>query len=178
MPGARLFFETLKAEFYFTACDGVSVRVRIRCCLFSITLGFGVSCITWLVEQIVEVIFPYNNTVCVTCVCRKSISFMFFNNDCWALAGRFMFISHHSFPQPHHHNCPQISNRSNYCSNFVEAPDTPIACNELRPWCYTTDPNIRWQYCDIPSCGKAIHCVLINLIDYPLNMFLFLNYTC
>ena len=37
-------------------CDAVSVRVRIRCCLFSITLEFGVCCITWLVKQIIEVI--------------------------------------------------------------------------------------------------------------------------
>ncbi len=22
------------------------------------------------------------------------------------------------------------------------------------PWCYTTDPLVRWQYCDIPLCGK------------------------
>ena len=51
MPWARLFL-----GFYFTACDGVSVPVRIRRCLFSITLEFGVCCTTWLVEQIIEVI--------------------------------------------------------------------------------------------------------------------------
>ena len=22
-----------------------------------------------------------------------------------------------------------------------------------RAWCYTNDPNVRWDYCDIPSCG-------------------------
>ena len=21
------------------------------------------------------------------------------------------------------------------------------------PWCYTTDPAVRWEYCDIPQCG-------------------------
>ena len=47
-------FEALDTEFYFTACDWVSVRVRIRCCLVSITLEFGVCCITWLVKQIID----------------------------------------------------------------------------------------------------------------------------
>ena len=23
-----------------------------------------------------------------------------------------------------------------------------------RPWCYTEDPNLRWEYCDIPKCGQ------------------------
>ena len=56
-------FETLETEFYFTACDAVSVRIRIRRCLFSITLEFGVWCITWLVKQIIEVIFPSTQAV-------------------------------------------------------------------------------------------------------------------
>lgn len=32
----------------------------------------------------------------------------------------------------------------NYCRN----PD-----NERSPWCYTTDPETRWEYCSVPSCG-------------------------
>ncbi|MGH0163076.1 UNVERIFIED_CONTAM: hypothetical protein FKN15_044135 [Acipenser sinensis] len=32
----------------------------------------------------------------------------------------------------------------NYCRN----PD-----NERMPWCYTTDPSTRWEYCKVPSCG-------------------------
>jgi hypothetical protein len=35
----------------------------------------------------------------------------------------------------------------NYCRN----PD-----GEPRPWCFTTDPNRRWELCDIPRCRK--HC--------------------
>ena len=23
------------------------------------------------------------------------------------------------------------------------------------PWCYTSDPNVRWEYCDIPQCSKS-----------------------
>ncbi|KAM7336973.1 hypothetical protein ACRRTK_003092 [Alexandromys fortis] len=33
----------------------------------------------------------------------------------------------------------------NYCRN----PD-----GSERPWCYTTDPNIQREFCDLPSCGK------------------------
>ena len=25
-----------------------------------------------------------------------------------------------------------------------------------QPWCYTEDHNMRWEYCDIPKCGKYI----------------------
>ena len=32
----------------------------------------------------------------------------------------------------------------NYCRN----PDSVSG----GPWCYTTDPNTRWEYCDIPKC--------------------------
>lgn len=40
----------------------------------------------------------------------------------------------------------------NYCRN----PD-----GEPRPWCFTTDPNKRWEFCDIPRCGKSgCHLVL------------------
>ncbi|XP_074541097.1 plasminogen [Halichoeres trimaculatus] len=50
---------------------------------------------------------------------------------------------------PHKHNrtpdnypCKALDN--NYCRN----PD-----NERKPWCYTTDPTTRWEYCNVPSCG-------------------------
>uniref|UniRef100_A0A8C9ZX32 Plasminogen n=1 Tax=Sander lucioperca TaxID=283035 RepID=A0A8C9ZX32_SANLU len=51
---------------------------------------------------------------------------------------------------PHKHNrspenypCKGLD--SNYCRN----PD-----NERMPWCYTTDPETRWEYCKVPSCGN------------------------
>lgn len=34
----------------------------------------------------------------------------------------------------------------NYCRN----PD-----GESSPWCYTTNPNQRWEYCSIPSCDDV-----------------------
>ena len=33
---------------------------------------------------------------------------------------------------------------SNYCRNADRVSDTP--------WCYTTDPNLTWEYCDVPLC--------------------------
>ena len=35
----------------------------------------------------------------------------------------------------------------NYCRN----PDSVL----LGPWCYTTDPNVRWEACSVPYCGTS-----------------------
>ena len=32
--------------------------------------------------------------------------------------------------------------------NYCRAPD-----DDPVPWCYTEDPDVRWGYCDVPSCG-------------------------
>ena len=34
----------------------------------------------------------------------------------------------------------------NYCRN----PDS-----SEEPWCYTTDPNKKWEYCDVCKCNKG-----------------------
>ncbi|XP_066996818.2 tyrosine-protein kinase transmembrane receptor Ror2 [Anabrus simplex] len=51
--------------------------------------------------------------------------------------------------EPHSHNrppdvFPEMQNAENYCRN--------AGGEEPSPWCYTTDPNVRWQRCDIPVC--------------------------
>jgi len=38
-----------------------------------------------------------------------------------------------------------MSAAENYCRT-VEDSDTG-------PWCYTMDPEVRWEYCDIPLCA-------------------------
>ena len=38
-----------------------------------------------------------------------------------------------------------LQEAANYCRN----PD-----DETAPWCYTLDPNVRWESCDIPMCSK------------------------
>uniref|UniRef100_W5NFF8 Plasminogen n=1 Tax=Lepisosteus oculatus TaxID=7918 RepID=W5NFF8_LEPOC len=54
-----------------------------------------------------------------------------------------------SSQHPHKHsrtpeNYPCKGLELNYCRN----PDS-----ERMPWCYTTDPNTRWEYCKVPTCG-------------------------
>ncbi|GAB6022338.1 hypothetical protein CHUAL_006459 [Chamberlinius hualienensis] len=64
---------------------------------------------------------------------------------------------------PHSHNrppdvFPEIQNADNYCRN--------AGGEEPTPWCYTMDPQIRWQHCDIPLCANSS----LNLdIEMPLD---------
>jgi len=45
---------------------------------------------------------------------------------------------------------PEIAGGHNYCRNpGSRAPDGP--------WCFTTDPDTRWEYCDVPKCGEYIY---------------------
>lgn len=45
--------------------------------------------------------------------------------------------------------CPPRFPSKNLKMNYCRNPD-----GEPRPWCFTTDPNKRWEYCDIPRCSK------------------------
>lgn len=52
--------------------------------------------------------------------------------------------------EPHTHNrpppvFPEIQNSENYCRN--------AGGEEPMPWCYTLDPMVRWEHCDIPECS-------------------------
>lgn len=53
---------------------------------------------------------------------------------------------------------PDKSLDDNYCRN----PD-----GRQRPWCFTTDPNTPWEYCNIKVCGKHVCmfvCVWLNVM--------------
>jgi len=45
----------------------------------------------------------------------------------------------------------------NYCRN-------PLS-DSGGPWCYTTDPDTRWEYCDIPDC-PGVGCMVDNGVNY------------
>lgn len=48
---------------------------------------------------------------------------------------------------PHSHNyVGMLENDENYC----RSPDK----DSSKPWCYTMDPNTRWDYCFVPDCGE------------------------
>uniref|UniRef100_G3Q2K8 receptor protein-tyrosine kinase n=1 Tax=Gasterosteus aculeatus aculeatus TaxID=481459 RepID=G3Q2K8_GASAC len=53
---------------------------------------------------------------------------------------------------PHEHRLsvdviPELKNSANYCRNPGGISD--------KPWCYTSNPNIRWEYCAVPRCGET-----------------------
>ncbi|XP_056635253.1 tyrosine-protein kinase transmembrane receptor Ror2 [Diorhabda carinulata] len=53
---------------------------------------------------------------------------------------------------PHTHDSPpnifpELKNAENYCRN--------AGGEEKRPWCFTTNPDYRWQHCDIPRCPNS-----------------------
>ncbi|XP_060918190.1 muscle, skeletal receptor tyrosine-protein kinase [Labrus mixtus] len=53
---------------------------------------------------------------------------------------------------PHQHRLsvdviPELKKSDNYCRN-------PGGINN-KPWCFTSNPNIRWEYCAVPKCGET-----------------------
>ena len=52
----------------------------------------------------------------------------------------------HTYTDPSYFPGGSIPGASNYCRN----PNMDLAD---RPWCYTTDPNVRWDYCNIIMCN-------------------------
>ena len=51
------------------------------------------------------------------------------------------YIDKEMFPEKN------LTKAEDYCRN-------PDRLESGGPWCYTTNPNIRWAYCDVPMCGK------------------------
>uniref|UniRef100_K1Q971 Plasminogen n=1 Tax=Magallana gigas TaxID=29159 RepID=K1Q971_MAGGI len=47
---------------------------------------------------------------------------------------------------PHGHSFGIVKDQGNYCRN-------PYKDEAKGPWCYTTDPNKRWEFCNIPCMG-------------------------
>lgn len=75
---------------------------------------------------------------------------------------------------PHAHNRPpfvfqEIWDSENYCRN--------AGGEEPLPWCYTTDPYIRWQHCDIPQCDPTNDTNNLPIINENENNFSIYSYT-
>ncbi|XP_066298374.1 plasminogen-like isoform X2 [Branchiostoma lanceolatum] len=52
---------------------------------------------------------------------------------------------------PHSHLfMPQIHPDSGLTENYCRNP-----ADDVRPWCLTTDPDVRWEYCDVPRCENT-----------------------
>ena len=55
---------------------------------------------------------------------------------------------------------PEMVNSGNHCRN--------PGGTESSPWCYTTDSSVRWQYCDIPKCGKILSIRKKLILSYKM----------
>nr|XP_022312336.1 uncharacterized protein LOC111117491 isoform X1 [Crassostrea virginica]XP_022312337.1 uncharacterized protein LOC111117491 isoform X2 [Crassostrea virginica] len=60
---------------------------------------------------------------------------------------------------PHPHNYNHLYKDENYCRNTD---------NSQAPWCYTQDPETRWEACDVPHCEKIVReCLMTSRgLDY------------
>uniref|UniRef100_A0A8C5DBM7 receptor protein-tyrosine kinase n=1 Tax=Gouania willdenowi TaxID=441366 RepID=A0A8C5DBM7_GOUWI len=65
---------------------------------------------------------------------------------------------------PHQHRLsvdviPELKNSENHCRNPGGISD--------KPWCYTSNPNIRWEYCAVSQCGETGTALGGNLHFFP-----------
>uniref|UniRef100_A0A8C7FHM2 Plasminogen n=1 Tax=Oncorhynchus kisutch TaxID=8019 RepID=A0A8C7FHM2_ONCKI len=52
---------------------------------------------------------------------------------------------------PHSHNkTPQVFPKADLRRNLCRNPD-----GDRAPWCYTTDPSVRWEFCSVKRCPTA-----------------------
>ncbi|CAC5361940.1 unnamed protein product [Mytilus coruscus] len=68
-------------------------------------------------------------------------------NTC-TVAGRICQRWDRDYPQKRHQD-HKPQNSQDLHSNFCRDPGPSY---EYKPWCYTTDPNVRWENCHVPLC--------------------------
>ena len=39
------------------------------------------------------------------------------------------------------------------------------------PWCYTTDPEVEWEYCNVTECGKYQYARTARNIEYQESTY-------
>jgi len=58
---------------------------------------------------------------------------------------------------PHEHNFNEDhmfpDGSAQYAKNFCRNPEN----GHVGLWCYTTDPEKRWEACDVPTCGQSTY---------------------
>ncbi|VDI55403.1 Hypothetical predicted protein [Mytilus galloprovincialis] len=59
-------------------------------------------------------------------------------------------------PHKHHFN-ETMADQKNYCRNPDSEPDGP--------WCYTTDVNSRWEYCDVHYCVRPFREYAVEVLS-------------
>ena len=52
-------------------------------------------------------------------------------------------------PHSHYYNPDYLPHRGMGDHNYCRNPD-----DEPKPWCFTTDPDTRYEYCDVPLCNS------------------------
>lgn len=104
----------------------------------------------------------FNFIVFVEEECKRSSSgYDYTGNVSITQSGRTCQTWNSQTPHPH----PHTSLPENYCRN----PD-----GELTPWCYTSDPNKRFELCNISDCGKNI-VVFVSFFHTEFCIFLFVT---
>lgn len=69
---------------------------------------------------------------------------------------------------PHSHDRPpmvfqEVQNAENYCRN--------AGAEEPVPWCYTMNPNVRWEHCNITICeNSTLASDIMNKVDSIVHM--------
>jgi len=66
----------------------------------------------------------------------------------------------HRYRNKHMFPGGSVEAASNYCRN-------PSTFYDAGLWCYTMDPNKRWEKCYVPTCGQ-----LLRYVNYELNHWL------
>lgn len=70
------------------------------------------------------------------------------SNTGWEYAGKRNITTSGRTCQTWSSDSPHSHSFNNLPENYCRNPD-----REPSPWCYTTDPNKRWELCSIPDCG-------------------------
>ena len=103
-----------------------------------ISLCHSYFCANCLVETIILV------NLILLIDCKKNETGMDYSGEVNTTVGGFT-CQHWGRQVPHRHDWGFLDDDENFCRNtgYIK-----------QPWCYTTSPGRRWEYCDVPVCSK------------------------